>query len=188
MARSVRTNDPVSLFNGRSSSASDAAVHLETRSILTVNPSLWLNDDTRGREWKCEHWQTRELHVINKLSKRQMLMSEKRVKWCENVIFFLSDINSNSGFILMLCSKWCTLLSGLYITVNLICTSLCTVLLWLYLLLQMHLTWFLFLWRNLFFISLGLEMFWHFRISCQLFLLIGSLNLSCITFLRLRPR
>lgn len=52
MAHSLHTNGPVSLLNGQYSSAPDAVAHLETRSILTANPSLWLNDDTQTGKGK----------------------------------------------------------------------------------------------------------------------------------------
>lgn len=65
MARSVHTNDPVRPFNGQCSSVLNAVARLETRSILTVNPSLWLNDDTHSGEWKREqNWQKRATHDL----------------------------------------------------------------------------------------------------------------------------
>lgn len=43
---------------------------LHTRSILTVNPSLWLDGDSQTGEWRSGHsWRKRELHIIQENAK-----------------------------------------------------------------------------------------------------------------------
>lgn len=97
-------------FNGQCSSALDAVARLETRSILTAHPSLWLNGDAQRGELKSEQKLAEKIQswlITSGESKRQ-----RGVKRSEYNTFLLSDINSNSAVTLWLCWKWCTLLSA----------------------------------------------------------------------------